>query len=116
MVNRCAVILKYCELMIRWLNEADPYEDQTEITAESLRNDRNVYLLPDIPAYVKQTIDTWIDANLDALIENEFEVWHIDSDLWPKDWSPSRFREWFEIEYHCEIVDTVGGEIYDNET
>jgi hypothetical protein len=115
MVNRCALILKYREPMIRWINEADPYNDHTDISAERLRNERTVYLLPEIPVDMEKAIEEWIDANLDNLFESEFGGWYTDPDLWPRGRSPKLFREWFEIEYHSVIVDTVGGELYDDE-
>lgn len=116
MLNRCAIILKYREPMIRWINEADPYDDLPDVTAESIRNERTVYLLPEIPMNVEEEVERWAIANMDVLLESEFGGWYNDPDLWPKDRTPEFFRKWFEIEYHTVILDTVGGRIYDDET
>ena len=35
MINRSAVILKCKEPFVRWINEADPYEDDPGITTEN---------------------------------------------------------------------------------
>ena len=45
MINRSAVILKYKEPFVRWINEADPYQDDPGITSENANEDRTVYLI-----------------------------------------------------------------------
>ena len=46
MVNRTAVILRYKEPFVRWINEADPDDDSPDITVEA--NEQNVYLIHQI--------------------------------------------------------------------
>lgn len=47
MINRAALILKYKSQAIKWINDADPYNDDPGITKESVNSDRSVYLLRD---------------------------------------------------------------------
>jgi len=42
MINRSAVILKYKEPFVRWINEADPYKDDSGIASENANEDRTV--------------------------------------------------------------------------
>ncbi len=43
MINRSAVVLKYKDPFVRWINEADPHKDDPEITSESANDDKTVY-------------------------------------------------------------------------
>ena len=45
MLNRAAVILKYRGPAVRWINEADPYNEDPGISAESLMEERTIYLI-----------------------------------------------------------------------
>jgi hypothetical protein len=67
MVNRTAVILRYKEPLVRWINETDPGHDSPDITVEA--NEQNVYLIP--PIEYAQDVDDWIELNYWFLFENE---------------------------------------------
>ena len=54
--------------------------------------------------------------NYEALFENELEGWYTDESLWPKKRDLKLFREWFNVECHTVIEDTVGLPIEDDET
>lgn len=116
MLNRHAVILKYREPMVRWINEADPHDDDPGITAESLRQERTVYLIPAQDMDCERAAQEWVEANYSVLFEEELNGWYTDPELWPQDRSLRVFREWFEVEFHGSIVDTVGGDVHDDGT
>ena len=40
MINRAAIILRYREPAMRWINEADPYEDDPGITLRTVNKER----------------------------------------------------------------------------
>ncbi|UCF91286.1 MAG: hypothetical protein JSW39_23910 [Desulfobacterales bacterium] len=113
MINRAAVILKYKEPFVRWINEADPCEDHAVITLESANEDRNVYLITDEDG---ENFEEWVSLNCKTLFENELEGWYTDKSLWPKKRNKKTFNEWFDVECHTVIIDTVGGKIEDDET
>lgn len=115
MVNRAAVILKYKEPAIRWINGADPYRNNPCITADSVNTDRTVYLISDEDGDTKEAVDRWIKRNLSDLFESELEGWYTDPSLWPEKRTMKLFRQWFEIEYHTVLIDTVDSAIYDND-
>ena len=112
MVNRGAVILKYQTPFVEWINEADPIKEGAEVTIVNANEDRTVYLITDGDA---ENVDRWIQENHLALFESELEDWYTDESLWPKKRDLKTFKEWFEVECHSLIVDTVGGEIFDDE-
>ena len=112
MINRAAVILKCKEPFIRWLNESDPYDDHPGITLEEANQERTVYLIHDADAeYIKK----WISLNFMILFENELESWYADKSIWPKNRDRKLFNEWFKVECHSVVLDTVGSEITDDE-
>jgi len=59
--------------------------------------------------------ENWIALNYKQLFENEFEDWYTDETLWPQKRTRKLFNEWFEVECHSVLIDTVGGNIFDDE-
>lgn len=112
MVNRAAVLLRYKDPIMKWIKGADPLDDREGITLASVNEDRTVYLVSDGEA---ENIDRWIRANYGALFKSELEGWYTDESLWPKKRDLKTFKEWFEVECHSVVLDTVGGQIFDDE-
>ncbi len=81
-LNRGAIVLKYREPMIRWINEAHPYDKDPGITAESLVQVRTVYLISENDADGEPAVDRWVRCNFEMLFENEPADWYADPDLW----------------------------------
>ena len=113
MINRAAIILRYKAPAIQWINDADPYEDDPGITAESVNRERTVYLISDEDAESDDSVADWNERNDANLFEMELEGWYNDPSLWPKDRSLGVFREWFDLECHTVLIDTVVGDIFD---
>ena len=112
MINRAAVILKYKAPFIQWVNDADPYKDNPGITLESENKDCTVYLILEDDA---ENLEEWISFNFEQLFESEIEDWYTDESLWPKNRNRKLFDEWFDVECHSVIIDTVDGKIIDDE-
>lgn len=111
MVNRTAVILRYKEPFVRWINEADPDDDSPDITVEA--NEQNVYLIHQIE--YAQDVDDWIELNYCYLFANELAGWYTDESMWPKNRTLELFREWVDVEYHGAVFDVVDGPLIDDE-
>ena len=112
MVNRGAVIVKYKEPFIQWINESDPSAEKPIVTIQNANKERTVYLISDEDV---ENIEEWIRANYNTLFENELGGWYTDETLWPNKRDFQTFQNWCEIECHSLIFDMVGGEIYDDE-
>jgi len=112
MINRAAVILKYKAPFIQWVNDADPYKDNPGITLESENKDCTVYLILEEDA---EKLEEWISLNFEQLFESEIEDWYTDESLWPKNRNRKLFDEWFDVECHSVLIDTVDGKIIDDE-
>jgi len=52
--------------------------------------------------------------NYQALFEAELEEWYPDPALWPEDRSYPVFRDWFDVECHTVLLDTVGAPLRDD--
>ena len=115
MINRAAVILKYKTPAVKWVNDVDPINDNPGIIMESINKDRTVYLIRDEDADTLDFLNQWVMKNFKALFENELEGWYTDERLWPKKRNLKLFYEWFEVDCHTVIEDTVDLPIEDDE-
>ncbi len=115
MVNRMAVILRYKEPAVRWINEADPRPRDVPFTLAEVNEEGTVYLISDDDGDTSDTVELWVKRNYKLLFEMELEGWYTKPELWPKVRSLKVFREWFDVEYHTVLIDTVGGPIFDDE-
>jgi hypothetical protein len=115
-INRAAVILKYRKPAVRWINEADPYHDNPGITRSAANQERTVYLIRDEDSDSPVILERWLTLNYRQLFEAELESWYTDPTLWPQELTWRLFQEWFDVECHSVVVDTVGGDIYDDAT
>lgn len=116
MINRAAMLLKYKLPALKWINEADPEVPDQGLSLDEVNSDRNVYLVKQETAESPEALREWVELNLDVLFESELECWHSDEDLWPTDLDLTLFDEWFELECHTAIIDTVEEPIGDDET
>ena len=116
MINRAAVILKYKEPGIEWINSVDPYPGSESLTREGINQERTVYLISDEDADDDDTFEAWLSENYIAVFESELEGWYTDESLWPEDRSRTVFDNWFTVELNTMLVDNVCGKIYDDET
>lgn len=116
MINRAAIIPKYKSPAVKWINDVDPYGEDPGISLEEANRDRTIYLIKDRDAEDDDVLDKWIKGNFEALFEMELEGWYTDETLWPPNRNLKLFHEWFEVECHTLIEDTVGLPIEDDET
>lgn len=114
MVNRGAILLRYKAPAVEWINAADPRPGSTPITLGEVSDERTVYLISDTAGDTPETFERWLKRNFGWLFESELEGWYTDPALWPKDRTFKLFKQWFEVELHTVVFDTVDGAIYDD--
>jgi hypothetical protein len=115
MVNRGALILRYREPAVRWIDDADPSPSSNRVTLESVNEERNVYLVGDRAGEDNKSLERWLKRHYAEIFEIELEGWYTDPDLWPKQRSYRLFKEWFEPELHTVLIDLGDGAIFDDE-
>jgi len=111
MLNRTAFILRYREPFVRWINEADPYPGDSDITVGP--DEQTVYLIH--PIENRDELDEWIALSHKAWFETELEGWYTDEALWPKNRTLRLFKEWIHVEYHTCVADVVDAPLADDE-
>lgn len=114
MLNRTALLLRYKEPAIRWINEADPVENSKVLTEKEVNSERTVYLISDDDGGSGEAQQAWIKRNFRQLFEIELDGWYTDPELWPKPLTLKLFREWFDTEFNTVIIDTVDDHILDD--
>ena len=114
MLNRSALLLRYKAPAVQWINDADPAPGGSGVTLAEVNGDLTVYLISDEVAESPDEVRRWVKANWRGLFESELEGWYTDPALWPKI-TLKRFDEWFDVEYHSMLVDTLGTPIVDDE-
>jgi hypothetical protein len=110
-----ALILRYKEPAVRWINDSDPDSSDPPISLEFVNEERTVYLVPDGAGDDPKTFERWLKAHYAEIFEMELEGWYTDEDLWPQQRPYSLFKAWFETELHTVIVDLDSGDIYDDD-
>lgn len=115
MINRAAILLRLKAPAIAWVNAYVPAEDGSEITLEDANREGTVYLVALEDTETWDMVEEWVILNYRDLFEAELEEWSTDPALWPDDRSYRVFQEWFDVECHTVILDTVGTEIYDED-
>jgi hypothetical protein len=116
MVNRAVIMLRYKEPAVCWINAADPYVETPAIDIDKANQERTVYLVSDEDGDGIDVANQWVKENYETLFESELDGWYTDPELWPEKRTFKLFKEWFDVECHSVLVDTVGGGIYDDET
>ncbi|MDC7241806.1 MAG: hypothetical protein PQJ50_15745 [Spirochaetales bacterium] len=111
MLNRAAILIKYKQPALDWLNNAEP-EAEGIITLESVNSDRTVYLVRE-EAY--DDTELFLKENYRYFFENELFSWYTAEELWPEKLSLELFSKWFEVECHSMVLDAEEEELADDE-
>lgn len=102
MLNRAALIVRYKQPFVDWINSVEPNPQQRMKLAEA--NDNNsVYL---IEVDDEDDLPEWLKVNGAALFEAELSGWYPEQNVWPKDRSLATFNKWCAVELHTLVFDT----------
>ncbi|MBN1499970.1 MAG: hypothetical protein JW982_07440 [Spirochaetes bacterium] len=111
MINRGALILRYKQPAIDWINSVDPSND-FQITLEIANEDRTVYLIEDDDA---EDSDRMLKKTFKHFFENELFGWFTEESLWPHNLTYELFRKWFTVECHSMVEDYGSSELVDED-
>ncbi|MFN2595155.1 MAG: hypothetical protein ABR579_09745 [Actinomycetota bacterium] len=103
MLNRGALILRYKQPFVDWINAVDPAPGSHILTLSEAAEDPTVYL---VEVEDEAGVNLWLRINHRPLFEDELAGWYTDSNLWPRDRSLEALRAWCDIEFHSEVIDT----------
>ena len=105
-INRGCLILKPRQPFIDWLNQTDSDEP---IHLKEAREDVTAFLIPDFDS--NEEADLFVKNNYLSFFEQILEDWITDENIWPKDRTRTKFEQWFDIQIHSMVVDTVDKKI-----
>ena len=115
MINRAALILRYKEPAVHWINEVDPAPESTPLSLSEVNREQTVYLISDEDADTDKTLRQWVQDNFSALWESELEAWYTDASLWPTNRTMKKFDQWFDVECHTVVIDTLDAPLVDDD-
>ena len=111
-VDRCIAVIKPKKPFLEWLKSM-PDNDMFEVSLDVLRSDCTVLMLPEFDE-PEQAI-AYIDDISEQLFKVELATWYEDEKLWPADMSLKTFWEWFDVEVHSTVIDTVDDDLSNSE-
>ena len=80
MLNRAALILRYKQPFVDWINAADPSPTSRTLTLAEVNQEHTVYL---VEVEDEDELAEWLVRHLEALFEEELNGWYTDPALWP---------------------------------
>jgi hypothetical protein len=101
MLNRAALILRYKQPFVDWINAADPSPSSHTFTLAEVNHEHTVYL---VEVEDEDELAQWLARHHEELIEEELKGWYTDPA--PRDRSLKTLRPWCSFELHTVVVDT----------
>ncbi|MES0874948.1 hypothetical protein [Sinimarinibacterium thermocellulolyticum] len=111
MLNRSAVVVRYRQPFVDWINRCDPTGDGGMTLLEA-NEDPTVYL---VEAESRQDFERWLRLNHEPIFEALLEDWYTDETLWPADRSIETLKLWCSFEFHSTVFDTGESPIEDDD-
>ena len=107
-VDRSAALIRPKQPFLDWLN-ALPGNEVT-LSLEDVRADCTVILVPEVSE--PEDGISYIDDIADRLFEMELASWAEDESQWPAKRNLKLFWEWFDVEVHMGVMDSVSEDIH----
>lgn len=105
LINRGIVIIKPKQPFVDWLNQLPDADAENPYSLETLREDRTVLLIPDMPSL--EDMEAFINPLKPDLFEGELLNFTDEPKDWPEDLTAKRFDQWFELETHSMVYDAA---------
>lgn len=106
-VDRSVAVLKPKAPFLTWLNALP--DNDIELSLDSLRSDCTVIMIPEFNTPEEGV--AYIDDIYQDLFKMELISWCEDRRAWPPDLSLKAFWEWFDVEIHSTVIDTMDDNI-----
>ena len=113
MLNRAALILRYKQPFVDWINAVDPSPESHKLSLADTEEERTVYLIDEIDDL--DHFQRWLARNHKWLFEEELNGWYTDPDLWPRDRSLKKLQEWCSFELNTVVIDTGTSPLEDDD-
>jgi len=111
-LNRAALLLRYKQPFLDWINAVDPSHSSESLTLVDVEDDRTIYL---VEVEDEDELARWLGQHHKELFEEELNGWYTDPALWPRDRSLKTFKEWCSFELHTVVVDAGSSPLEDDD-
>ncbi len=112
MLNRAALILRYKQPFVDWINATDSSLSSHPLTLAEINQEHTVYL---VEVEDEDELADWLARHHQELFEEELNGWYTDPSLWPRDRSLEMLKQWCSFELHTVVVDTGRSPLEDAE-
>lgn len=112
MLNRAALILRYKQPFVDWINAVDPVPNSDTLTLADVEKERTVYL---VEVEDPEELKRWLSRNHKWIFEAELNGWYTDPALWPRDRSLKKLKQWCSFELNTVVVDTGNSPLEDDD-
>lgn len=102
-VDRSAVVLKPTQVFLDWLKQVD--EDMPELSLAQIRSNCTVLLVREMDE--REDAISYIDERFEEVFRNELSGWEVPQSAWPKTMDLVTFWQFFEVEIHDLVLDTI---------
>ena len=112
MLNRAALILRYKQPFVDWINAADPNPESHTLTLKDVNDERTAYL---VEVEDEGELERWLRRHWRDVFEEELNGWYTEPTLWPRDRSLKLLKEWCSFELHTVVLDFGRAQLVDEE-
>ena len=109
LINRALIVIKPKQPFLDWIRAQADAPD-FEVTLEGLRGEEcTAILVPEFDDFE----EVWevVEELASEIFEHELSGWWRNQELWPSERDFKVFKEWFDVEIHSMIGDSVKGQI-----
>ena len=106
-IDRSLAIIKPKQPFVDWANSVVDEEEQYSISDFS--TDCSVILLPVVDS--DEDAEAFIKDIFQDLFELELSSWIVVDDMWPENRTYKMFLEWFDVEFHSMVFDSLKDDI-----
>ena len=106
-IDRSVAVIKPKQPFVDWANSVGDEEEQYSISDFS--TDCSVILLPVVDS--DEHAEAFIKDMFQNIFELELSSWMADDRTWPEKITYKMFLEWFDVEYHSMVFDSLQDDI-----
>ena len=106
-INRSVAIIKPKQPFVDWANSVVDEDEQHSISDFS--TDCSVILLPVVDS--DEDAEALIKNMFQDLFELELSSWIVIDEMWPENITYTMFMEWFSVEFHSMVFDSLKDDI-----
>jgi hypothetical protein len=109
-VDRSIAVIKPKKPFLDWLNQLP--DNEVTLTLDDIRSDCTVLMVPEVNE--QEDGIAYVDEIADKVFEMELASWSQDEKHWPRSRNLKTFWEWFDVEIHTVLMDSVDQSIHNS--